>query len=81
MKQKWGETSKKNETAVNLAMKTDMPLFDLISKSPDMSKLFVAYGKNIKNSARTSLKHLVHCYDCEKPKDAVIVDLSATFHS
>lgn len=78
--EKWGQTSKKNETAVNLAMKTDMPLFDFISKSPDMTKLFAAYMKNVQNSEGTNLKHLVHGYDWAKFGDGVVVDVSYFSH-
>lgn len=78
--EKWGTASKKNETAFNLAMKTDMPLIDFISKSPEMTKLFAAYMKNVQNSEGTSLKHLVHGYDWAQLKDAVVVDVNWKQH-
>ncbi len=76
--QKWGQTDKKNETAVGLALGTDKPLFDFISESPKLSKLFAAYMKNVQGGDGTNLRHLIKGFDWASLNDAVVVDVGGS---
>ncbi|KAL3420845.1 hypothetical protein PVAG01_07290 [Phlyctema vagabunda] len=74
--EKWGSMSKKNETAVNIAMDTNLPLFDFISQSPEMTQQFIAYMKNVQTSEGTHIRHLVAGYNWASLKDSIVVDVS-----
>ncbi|EPE30001.1 S-adenosyl-L-methionine-dependent methyltransferase [Glarea lozoyensis ATCC 20868] len=76
--EKWGSTSKKNETAFNLAMDTDLPLFDFVKKSPEMTKQFAGYMRNVQSSEKTHIRHLVSGYDWKSLGNAVVVDVGGS---
>lgn len=73
---KFGNTSQKNETAYNIAMNTDLPLFDFVKKSPELTKQFAGYMKNVQTSSGTDIKHLLNVFDWESLGDSFVVDVS-----
>jgi 6-hydroxytryprostatin B O-methyltransferase len=73
--EKWGATEEKNQTAFNIARNTDLPFFDYIAKSPELSKKFSAYMRNVTSSEGSSLKHLVNGFDWASLGDATVVDV------
>ncbi|MCJ1366857.1 hypothetical protein MMC16_005987 [Acarospora aff. strigata] len=76
--EKWGATDVKNQTAYNIAMATDLPFFDHIAKSPEMTKQFAGYMKNVTTSEGTSVKHLLNGFDWASLGEATIVDVGGS---
>ena len=73
--EKWGVTDKKNETAFNVATSTNVPLFDVFAKSPELANCFASYMKSVQASHGTSLKHLLTGFDWAGLGEAVVVDV------
>ncbi|KAI9867331.1 MAG: hypothetical protein M1830_005839, partial [Pleopsidium flavum] len=76
--EKWGTTEQKNQTAVNIAFNTDLPLFDFIAQSPELTKQFAAYMKNVTASEGTNIKHLLTGFDWAGLSEATIVDVGGS---
>ncbi|KAL9044433.1 MAG: hypothetical protein Q9214_002428 [Letrouitia sp. 1 TL-2023] len=76
--EKWGTTDKKNQTAFNVASRTDEPLFDFFARSPKSAKQFASYMKSVQSSHGTSLNHLLTGYDWEGLGEAVVVDVGGS---
>ncbi|GIJ99609.1 hypothetical protein Aspvir_003610 [Aspergillus viridinutans] len=76
--QKWGETTKKTETAFNLTLNTDLPFFDYLSSSPEFTQRFSAYMKNVAKGEATNIKHLVQGYDWASLDNATVVDVGGS---
>lgn len=74
--EKWGSTERKDETAVNLALKTDLPLFNYIKQSPEVTRQFAGYMKSVQQSDGMSIRHLANSYDWAALGDATVVDVS-----
>lgn len=79
--EKWGATDQKNQTAFNIATRTDAPIFDFFAQSSKFANQFASYMKSVQASHGTSLKHLLNGYDWEGLGEAVIVDVCAYFLS
>ncbi|KAJ6043153.1 uncharacterized protein N7446_001349 [Penicillium canescens] len=75
---KWGETTKKTETAFNLALKTDLPFFDYLSSSPEFTQRFSGYMKNVAKGEGTNIKHLIQGYDWANLGNATVVDVGGS---
>jgi 6-hydroxytryprostatin B O-methyltransferase len=73
---RWGSTKRKDQTAFNLALKTDLPLFDFIQQSPEITCQFAAYMQNVQQSDGMSVRHLVNSYDWAALGDATVIDVS-----
>jgi 6-hydroxytryprostatin B O-methyltransferase len=73
--QRWGETTKKTETAFNLSLHTDLSFFDYLSSSPEFTQRFSGYMKNVAKGEATSIKHLVQGYDWASLGNATVVDV------
>lgn len=73
---KWGSTTRKNETAMNLALGTDLPLFDFVKQSPELTRQFAAYMENVQRSDGMSVRHLAASYDWAALGDATVLDVS-----
>jgi hypothetical protein len=56
-------------------MDTDLPLFDFVKKSPEMTKQFAGYMRNVQSSEKTHIRHLVSGYDWKSLGNAVVVDV------
>ena len=78
--ERWGATEKKNETAVNISFDTELPLFDFIKKSPEMTKQFAAYMKNVTASEGTNIRHLLTGFDWASLGEATVVDVRISWH-
>ncbi|KAL8740131.1 MAG: hypothetical protein Q9190_007137 [Brigantiaea leucoxantha] len=76
--ERWGATEKKNETAVNISFDTELPLFDFIKKSPEMTKQFAAYMKNVTASEGTNIRHLLTGFDWASLGEATVVDVGGS---
>ncbi|KZF26356.1 S-adenosyl-L-methionine-dependent methyltransferase [Xylona heveae TC161] len=75
---RWGETSAKEQTAYNIAMKTELSFFDHLSCSSHLERQFAAYMKNATSSEGTSMKHLVNGFDWASLREATIVDVGGS---
>lgn len=75
--EKWGATDQKNQTAFNIALRTDAPMFDYFAQSSESANQFASYMKSVQASYGTSLKHLLTGYNWESLGEAVIVDVCA----
>ncbi|GIJ86455.1 hypothetical protein Asppvi_005344 [Aspergillus pseudoviridinutans] len=76
--QRWGETTKKTETAFNLSLNTDRPFFDYLSSSPEFTQRFSGYMKNVAKGEATNVKHLVQGYDWASLGKATVVDVGGS---
>jgi 6-hydroxytryprostatin B O-methyltransferase len=56
-------------------MDTELPLFDFVSKSPEMTKQFAGYMKNVQKSEGNHIRHLVSGFDWESLGNALVVDV------
>lgn len=74
----WGATEKKNETAYNLIMNTNLPFFDHLAKSPDLTKQFAGYMKSVTASEGTSLKHLLSGFNWASLGTTTVVDVGGS---
>ena len=72
---KWAATDRKNETAFNVAFKTDLPFFDFLSTSSDLASSFASYMQSVQASHGTSLQHLLNGFDWSDLGEAVVVDV------
>ena len=76
--EKWGSTVQKDQTAFNVAARTEVPFFEYFAKSPELSNKFASYMRSVQASSGTSLQHLLTGYDWESlDAEAVVVDVSA----
>jgi 6-hydroxytryprostatin B O-methyltransferase len=73
----WGETTKKNQTAYSLAMKTDLSLFEHLSSQRELAEEFSAYMKSQASSSGTSVAFLLQGFDWASLGNAVVVDVCA----
>ncbi|KMU79287.1 aflatoxin biosynthesis protein [Coccidioides immitis RMSCC 3703] len=73
--EKWGDTVAGNQTAVNLAMNTQLTAFDFITQSREWGRLFSAYMKGVQASRATNVKHVVADYDWEAMGKALVVHI------
>lgn len=76
--EKWGSTKAKNHTAYNIAMSTDLPIFDHIATSPEMRKQYAGYMKNVTISQGMSIQHLISGFDWASLGDSTVVDVCYT---
>lgn len=74
--EKWGVTDKKNETAFNVALKTDLPFFNFLSQSSGLAESFASYMRSVQSNYGTSLKHLLSGFDWAGVGEGVVVDVS-----
>lgn len=77
---KWGPDSKQtNETAFNIALNTDLPFFQYLSRNQSMMAEFSAYMQNVRSSTGLSLQHLVKGFAWDGiPEDGVVVDVGGS---
>lgn len=81
---KWGVTDKKNETAFNAALKTDLPFFNFLSQSSGLADCFASYMQSVQSSYGTSLNHLLSSFDWAGVGEGVVIDVGISlnpFHS
>ncbi|KAI9707017.1 MAG: hypothetical protein M1820_004605 [Bogoriella megaspora] len=74
--EKWPDSIKGNETAYNIAMKTDLSFFDHLKTNPDLSSEFGRYMKSQSTvHAGASVDHLVTAFDWAALGKAKVVDV------
>ena len=73
--EKWGATEEKNQTAFNIAMNSDLPYFDYLAKSPELTTRVAGYMKNVTTSEGTKVKHLLSGFDWASLGEATVVDV------
>ena len=61
--EKYQDSDKKNETAANIAMNTELSSFDFITRNKELGRHFGAYMKGVQASEGTNFKHVVSGYD------------------
>lgn len=61
--QRWGRTEAKNETAYNVAFRTDLPFFDDIKQRRGLANEFARYMQSQARSDGLRYQHLVHGLD------------------
>lgn len=79
--QRWGDTNAKNETAFNVAFGTELPFFDHVAASTDLSAVFANYMRSRNRSEELALEHVLLGFDWAKLGRANIVDVSPTSYS
>lgn len=76
----WPDPAKGNETAYNLAMKTELPFFDHLRENPELSAEFGKYMKSQSTvHAGASVNHLLHGLDWAALGEANVVDVRDIF--
>lgn len=73
--ERYGETSKKTETAFNVQCDTDLPYFDYFGQRPAWRARFASYMKTVGSFPGTNIKHLIHGFDWASLGDATVVDV------
>lgn len=78
--EKWPNSTKGNETAYNIAMKTELPFFDHLKSSPELGAEFGAYMKSQASvHSGASVNHLLHGFDWQALGKAKVVDVSIIY--
>jgi 6-hydroxytryprostatin B O-methyltransferase len=77
---KWGpDSTQPYETAFNVAMDTDLPFFDHLSRNPDKMAEFSAYMRNVRSSDTVALRHLTAGFAWDGIReDGVVVDVGGS---
>jgi 6-hydroxytryprostatin B O-methyltransferase len=77
---KWGpDSTQPYETAFNVALDTDLPFFDHLSRNPDKMAEFSAYMRNVRSSDTVALRHLTAGFAWEGIReDGVVVDVGGS---
>ena len=73
--QKWGNTARKDQTAYNIAMGTDVPFFEHIGQTKETPDLFARYMRSQGQSDGMALKHVLDGIDWARIKHGHIVDV------
>ena len=79
--ERWGATDRKDQTAFNIAMKTDAPFFEYIAQRSDLASSFASYMQSVQSSYGTSLNHLLTGYDWASLGEALVVDVRDRYSS
>jgi 6-hydroxytryprostatin B O-methyltransferase len=74
--ERWPDSTAPNQTAVNVAFNTDLPMYEYISKQPELHKLFGRVMDAMANSPKSALKHLVNGFDWASLGKATVIDAS-----
>lgn len=74
----WGETYAENETAANLAFKTELPFFEYVKGSPEMTAHFSRYMRALSLSPGLSLQHIADGFGWADLGEALIVDVGGS---
>lgn len=70
-------TTRKNETAYNVAFDTDLPFFEHIAQDDESTREFAAYMRNVTSGHGVSLNHLLAGYRWDNVRSGgVVVDVS-----
>lgn len=77
---KWGpDSTQPYETAFNVAVDTDLPFFDYLSRNPEKMADFSAYMRNVRSSDTVSLRHLTAGFAWESIREGgVVVDVGGS---
>lgn len=77
---RWGPDSTKSyETAFNIALDTDLPFFDYLSRNPTRMALFSEYMQSVRSSDGVSLRHLISGFAWNTIRDGgVVVDVGGS---
>jgi 6-hydroxytryprostatin B O-methyltransferase len=74
--ERWGDTTKKNETAYSLAMGTELSFFEHINSRPELNEEFGAYMKSQASSkSGTNVEFLLQGFDWGSLGGGVVVDV------
>ncbi|KAF8860485.1 S-adenosyl-L-methionine-dependent methyltransferase [Acephala macrosclerotiorum] len=76
--ERYGGTSKKNETAFNIQHNTDLPYFDYFGQLPMLRARFASYMKTVGSFPGTNIKHLIHGFDWASLGEATVVDVGGS---
>ncbi|KAL1979270.1 hypothetical protein VTN96DRAFT_6326 [Rasamsonia emersonii] len=76
--ERWGATDAKNHTAYNIAHDTDLPIFQHVASSPELSKQYASYMKNQTMSEGNSMQHVVNGFDWASLGEATVVDVGGS---
>ncbi|KAH7382516.1 O-methyltransferase-domain-containing protein [Phaeosphaeria sp. MPI-PUGE-AT-0046c] len=77
---RWGETAAKNETAFNVAFRTDQAWFDYVKSNSDrgLPEIFAGYMRSMGKSEGLKFQHLVDGYDWASLGAAHVVDVGGS---
>jgi 6-hydroxytryprostatin B O-methyltransferase len=71
-------TVAKNKTAFNVALNTDLSLWDYMKTNPEMEKIFSGYMRGTSQSEGNRLQYLVDSFDWASLGEATIVDVGGS---
>jgi 6-hydroxytryprostatin B O-methyltransferase len=79
--QRWGaDSTRKYETAYNLAFNTDLPFFEHLSRDEARMGRFAQYMRNVRSSEAVDLNHLLAGFPWQDlANGGVVVDVSDIF--
>ncbi|KAH0593058.1 hypothetical protein MHUMG1_09305 [Metarhizium humberi] len=67
---RWGpDSTQPHETAFNIALATDLPFFEYLSRNPAEMQSFSAYMRNVRSSDGVALRHLVNGFAWDRIRD------------
>jgi 6-hydroxytryprostatin B O-methyltransferase len=78
--ERFGATDQRNQTALNVALDTNMPFSDVLAQAPKLQRQFAAYMRNIATNDETSVNQLVAAFDWDSIRDATVVDVRIPTH-
>ncbi|KAL8717160.1 MAG: hypothetical protein Q9225_005570, partial [Loekoesia sp. 1 TL-2023] len=78
--EQWGgvEEKRKNMTAWNLAMGTEMPFFEWFAETKERSNQFASYMRSVQASYETNLRHLIVGFNWASLGEATVVDVGGS---
>ena len=71
--EKYQGSEKKNETAANIAMDTELSSFDFITRNKELGRHFASYMKGVQASEGTNFRHVISGYNWESLEDGFVV--------
>lgn len=75
--ERWGGTLKNNETAFNIAYRTETPFFEYLKHSRELTELFAKYMRGLGESEGLDPRHVLGGFDWAGLGEAHVVDVSS----
>lgn len=73
---KWGDTVRKDQTAYNIAFRTDMPFFEHIGLKEETAALFARYMRSQGQNEALARRHILKGFDWAALGKGHVVDVS-----
>ena len=73
---KWGDTVRKDQTAYNIAFKTDMPFFEHIGLREETAGVFARYMRSLGQDEGLAMRHVLKGFDWAALGSGHVIDVS-----